>query len=139
MNRFAHQVDRSRVRLDLREALATIVGLSRRFADMRRVVIDLVLPDEPASVETDPFVLLHAVYLPLRGALEGAAEGERLVVRLRGRTISIRGSRPGPAEGTEELQEMLLSMLEAAAEPAEAGRYAFALPAAMSPEEEDDE
>ena len=141
MNAFSHNVDRTRVARDVREIVTGLVGLCRRFADMRRVEIETRLPDEPLSVETDPFLVQHALFLPLRRALDTAGEGGRVIVEAGaeadGARISISGGTPGPGEGEAAVLGMLHGLLGAAGAGAVEGEYSFVLPARMPERKEE--
>jgi C4-dicarboxylate-specific signal transduction histidine kinase len=72
MNRFAHSVDSTSVRLDLWEMLELLTALSLRFAAMRGVSLRMARPEAAAMLTTAPFLLLNLLWSCLEHALTAA-------------------------------------------------------------------
>ncbi len=75
MNRFAHSVDSTLVRLDLVEVMELLKTLSLRFASMQGFAFRLTRPQDSATVTTAPFLLLHLLWLCLEQAIAAAGPG----------------------------------------------------------------
>lgn len=140
MNAFSHSVDRRRAALDLREVVTLLAGLCRRFADMAKVELETRLPEKEIPVETDGFVLLHALYLPLRRAIAGGGPGATVTIAAApaadGAAVSIGGPRADAAAEEEGLLATLANLLGARREGDE-GRFGLLLPARMPAREEE--
>ena len=78
MNRFAHSVDASVVRLDLVEVMELLKTLSLRFASMQGAALHLLPPQPAATVTTAPFLLLNLLWLCLEQAVAAAGPGRRV-------------------------------------------------------------
>lgn len=72
MNRFAHSVDASVVRLDLVEVMELLKTLSLRFASMQGAALHLLPPQPAATVTTAPFLLLNLLWLCWEHAMTAA-------------------------------------------------------------------
>ncbi len=70
LNRFAHRVDAQIINFDLNELLNDIINLSRRFASLKRVNLEITLTDSQTNITNSPFVLQHIVFLIIILALE---------------------------------------------------------------------
>ena len=110
MNRFAHSVDASVVRLDLAEVMELLKTLSLRFASMKGAAFHLLPPQPAATVTTAPFLLLNLLWLCLEQATAAAgpartveltAEKEAGGASLRFRRLEELGSAPAAAFPTE--------------------------------------
>ena len=77
MNRFAHSVDASVVRLDLVEVMELLKTLSLRLASMQGAALHLLPPQPAATVTTAPFLLLNLLWLCLDDAM-AAGPGRRI-------------------------------------------------------------
>ncbi len=78
MNRFAHSVDASVVRVDLAEVMELLKTLSLRLASMQGAALHLLPPQPAATVTTAPFLLLNLLWLCLEQAVAAAGPGRRV-------------------------------------------------------------
>ena len=110
MNRFAHSVDASVVRVDLAEVMELLKTLSLRLASMQGAALHLLPPQPAATVTTAPFLLLNLLWLCLEQAVAAAgpsrtveltAEKEAGGASLRFRRLEALGSAPAAAFPTE--------------------------------------
>ena len=74
MNTFAHSVDESVKSIDLGETVEVVALLSHRFASMRGVSLEPILPPRPIMITTNPFFLKTLVWLCLDFAMDLAGE-----------------------------------------------------------------
>ncbi len=82
MNRFAHSVDDFEKSVDLQELLAVVVRLAQRFADMRRVNLDLRPAAAPVALATRPFLLENLLWCCLDFAMDRAGSGGTVAIRM---------------------------------------------------------
>jgi len=80
MNRLSHSIDEPVKQVDACEILELTVSLSNRFASMRSVAIDLLLPDSPVTMTTSPFFLNNLLWFCLDYAMDVA--GAEKVVKI---------------------------------------------------------
>ncbi len=80
LNRFAHTVDNGTAKTDVCEMLRLSVALSKRFASMRGVTIDLDHLPSSVFVTTNPFFLNYLIWLCLDYAMDAAGEPKRIVI-----------------------------------------------------------
>lgn len=77
MNIFAHSVDHNVKTVNLDEIIATVVELSRRFADMKGVVLEHNPAEIEVTITTKPFLLENIIWLCLDLAMDmTATEGK---------------------------------------------------------------
>ncbi|MEW6185319.1 MAG: sensor histidine kinase [Thermodesulfobacteriota bacterium] len=62
MNRFAHSSDDPMKTIDLGETLELITAIAGRLASMHEARVDLVIPDPPVMVNTNPFLLENLIW-----------------------------------------------------------------------------
>lgn len=109
LNRFAHAADHPEAQADLGETLRLFEGISARFLELNQRGMTLQLPPQPVPVKTAPFTLLHALFVCLRGFLDGGEGKEpiRLAACVQeGRTVvSMEG--PAPPDGGSGLERRL--------------------------------
>ena len=110
LNRFAHSIDEPAARFDLVAETVNLLGLTRRFAELRQVRLELAPCAEEILVAGDAFALQQALFACLRTALDGAGEGDRIDVRPRrdGDQAVVAVSSPAappPEEGEPRLAE----------------------------------
>ena len=74
MNSFAHSVDEPLRKVDVYETLELIVALTRRFADMREVKLELESCSELKAVSTNPFFLENLIYCCIDYAIKSTGE-----------------------------------------------------------------
>jgi signal transduction histidine kinase len=114
LNRFAHSVDEPRREVDVTELLGQICDLCGRFADLKQVVLERQLPDEPVSLTLDPFAFQYAVYLGIDLALQSAGEKRVVTVSLAkatsGYEVAVASADPIAADAGETAGR--LSMLQ---------------------------
>jgi hypothetical protein len=70
MNRFAHSADDSLKTIDLNEILDFVAALSRRFASMRGITLELKPPGSPVTITTLPFFLENIIWLCLNLSMD---------------------------------------------------------------------
>jgi len=88
-NRFAHSADEARCDTNLVELLDTIVALTRRLADRKRMNIETSYPGDKVVVNTNPFFLEMIVFTFLEAALETPRENATI-------TFTIENNPPSP-------------------------------------------
>lgn len=101
MNSFAHSVDETQKRIDLSDTLGLVIALSKRFASMRGVALELAPSHDPIRITTNQFILENIVWLCLDYAMDAAGRGKRVVVSAEknGNTILIRFAMPDGITG----------------------------------------
>ncbi len=62
MDRFAHSTDDPLKMIDLGETLELITSIAQRLASMHEAQVDLVLPDHPVMVVTNPFLFENLIW-----------------------------------------------------------------------------
>lgn len=105
LNRFAHSIDEPAARFDVVGETENLVGLTRRFAELRQARLELAPCAEEILVAGDAFALQQALFACLRIALDGAGEGDRIDIRLRRdgdeAVVELRGPAPLAGDGKE--------------------------------------
>ena len=76
MNRFAHSVDEPLRQADLNDTLGLMATLSKRFASMRGVTLELEPPSRQVPVVTNPFFLQNP-HMALPGLRHGIERGRQ--------------------------------------------------------------
>jgi signal transduction histidine kinase len=104
LNRFAHSVDHALRSVDLTDTTRLLTDLGRRHAHRHRVELELNLPEFPLSVESDPFLLEHAIFLLLTRTIEEAGTGETVTVTLEAETSGARLKFDGAPRGRVRLR-----------------------------------
>ena len=101
MNTFAHSVDESQKRIDLGDTLGLVISLSKRFASMRGVALELAPSHDPIRITANQFLLENIVWLCLDYAMDAAGRGKRVVVSAEraGNAILIRLAMPDGLTG----------------------------------------
>ena len=82
LNRFAHSVDSPRCSVDLSATVRMLTDLAMREARRHRVTLEVELPEGDLRVESDPFLLEHAIYVLLGKTLEGTEVNGTVTVTL---------------------------------------------------------
>lgn len=72
LNRFAHRVDTPLREFDLNELLNDITRLSKRFASLKKVELEIALPQKQIMITNNPFAVQHIIFLCLKLALESS-------------------------------------------------------------------
>ena len=80
MNRFAHSIDQFSAQVNLRDLIELVVNLTRRPAAMRKVILEMSMPQEPLSLTTNPFLLENLVWLCLQFAISATSAGQTLIL-----------------------------------------------------------
>ena len=70
MNRFAHSVDNTLMKINACEYIEFVARLCERFANMKGVTINPELPSEPVEISIFPFLFENIIYLCLDQAME---------------------------------------------------------------------
>jgi C4-dicarboxylate-specific signal transduction histidine kinase len=84
MNRFGHSIDEPERGCDLNEAMDNIVGLSQRFARLKKKTIELRPSAGPVMVTAHPFFLRELVFFLIDLILEADAASETIVMEVQG-------------------------------------------------------
>ena len=82
MNRFAHSVDNTFLKINACEYVDFVVRLSERFATMKGVVVKQELPSRPVQISTFPFLFENIIYLCLDRAIQSPGEDKTIVVSI---------------------------------------------------------
>ena len=82
MNRFAHSVDNSFIKINACEYIDFVIRLSERFANMKGVLIRPELPSEPIEIATSPFLFENMIYLCLDQAMQYPGEDKTIAILL---------------------------------------------------------
>ncbi len=78
MNRFAHSIDETVAEVDLNQTIELFMALTDRFAVMRGVKVDLMLPVNPVTIPTAPFYLLNLLWLCLDFCMSASSDEKRV-------------------------------------------------------------
>lgn len=78
-NRFAHSVDNPYGSADLEKSLTLVRTMAMRFATQRHISIDIVPCESSITLNAQPFVLLHLLWLCLQCAME-ATDAEKTIL-----------------------------------------------------------
>jgi C4-dicarboxylate-specific signal transduction histidine kinase len=89
MNRFAHSSDDLIKMIDLGETLELITSIAGRLAAMREAQLDLVLPDHPVMVVTNPFLFENLIWSCLEFLLLENHKAIKIIPETRGDDILI--------------------------------------------------
>lgn len=81
LNQFAHSVDHSVDKTDLKELLLRITKLCQRFAALKKVELTTTFDPQPIIVETNTFRIQQAVFLCLQLALDSNQQKKTLTIR----------------------------------------------------------
>lgn len=74
MNRFAHSIDHSIATIDLARTVELVIALTARFAAMKGVRVDLLLPDNPVAFRTAPYFLMNLLWLCLEFSMSASGD-----------------------------------------------------------------
>ena len=80
MNEFAHSVDVPVKRIDLIDILELLIVLSKRFASMREVTLELKRPANPVIITTNDFLLENLLWLCLDVAMDATGKDKTVVM-----------------------------------------------------------
>jgi signal transduction histidine kinase len=70
LNRFAHRVDAPIMEVNLNELLSDITRLSNRFASLKKVTLEVTLPEEQIKIINNPIAIQYIIFLLVSLALE---------------------------------------------------------------------
>ncbi|MBW2529281.1 MAG: hypothetical protein JRI23_34210 [Deltaproteobacteria bacterium] len=108
LNRFAHSMDYPREAIDVGAAVEAVVGISERFARLRRVTLEHRPAEHSAQIEGSAFELQHALFRALELVLLATPAGGTMTVSVEvkasGVRIDVVGS--GPADREADLDGM---------------------------------
>ena len=90
MDRFAHSTDDPLKMIDLGETLELITSIAQRLAFMHEAQVDLVLPDHPVMVVTNPFLFENLIWSCLEFLLTRDHKTIKLIPESIGEDIRIR-------------------------------------------------
>jgi C4-dicarboxylate-specific signal transduction histidine kinase len=108
MNRFGHSIDEPERGCDLNEAMDNVVGLSQRFARLKKKTIELKPAAGPVMVSAHPFFIRQLVFFLLDLILEADAASETIVMEvLEGGGNGLLVVRSGDFEYNEILKEKM--------------------------------
>jgi len=82
LHRFSHRLDAQSATASLNEAVAEVVALCQRLANLKTVRLTAEIPDDVMAMTDRPFVWQHAIYECLCIALEGASPDATVTVPL---------------------------------------------------------
>ena len=74
MNTFAHSIDEPLLKVDVYETLELIVALTKRFADMHEVKLELLDLPAKSAISTSPFFLKNLIYRCIDYAINSTGE-----------------------------------------------------------------
>lgn len=122
MNRFAHSIDQTIKTVELNPTLELTIALTARFAAMRGVRVELLLPPNQLAIPTAPFFLINLLCLCLDFAMSASGDDKRieLVAEETADSVQIRFQRLEglagqlPATFPSAREESLLAVLGAA-------------------------
>ena len=103
LNSFAHSVDEPVRDVELKSLVGNLFSLSRRFAELQRVVLTVQLPEDEIRTRTDPYALQYILFHSFRRMLAHAERDDRILIGLAAEetaVISISG--PAGSGGSEE-------------------------------------
>jgi signal transduction histidine kinase len=108
MNRFAHSVDNTFMKINACECVDFVIRLSERFANMKGVVIRQEHPSEPIEITTSPFLFENIVYLCLDKAIQYPGEEKNILISVHKEDDRIQFEFKGISAGNE-IEKNLLS------------------------------
>ena len=82
MNEFAHSVDVPVKRIDLIDSLKLLVALSKRFASIRGVTLELEHPADSIIITTNDFLLENLLWRCLDFAMDATGEDKTVVMHI---------------------------------------------------------
>jgi signal transduction histidine kinase len=82
LNRFAHRVDTPIVQFNLNELVNDIIRLSRRFASLKKVTLEVSLPEQSINMTNSPFSVQHAIFSCLSLALDFSDSNDNITTKL---------------------------------------------------------
>lgn len=80
LNTFAHSVDDPIREFEINTLLKNLTDLCQRFADMKKVRLEVRLLEEPVNITNSPFLVQQALYLYLRRVLSASNPDDTITV-----------------------------------------------------------
>jgi hypothetical protein len=116
LNRFAHRVDSPVVQFNLNDLANDIVRLARRFASIKKVTLEITLPQESISLTNNPFGVQHAIFSCLNLVLDFSNTNDIIITELEQEDlqsiVNIRSRLVEQNEQSEKKMENLSLILE---------------------------
>jgi len=82
LHRFSHRLDAQSATGSLNQAVAEVVALCQRLANLKKVRLTAEIPDEVVAMTDRAFIWQHVIYECLCTALEGTSPDGTVTVRL---------------------------------------------------------
>ncbi len=109
LNRFSHSIDDPIKQVDLVEVMNLTLSLSKRFARLKGVVIELNPSPVNISVTTNPFFLSHLLWLCMAYALDKAGEDKKIALDIQKQGADIRICFTGLTAGCNDARKILFA------------------------------
>jgi signal transduction histidine kinase len=141
LNKLAHSVDNCLATVELRELVELVAQLCARFASLKGVALEKILPADPVVVATNPFLLENLVGLCIDAATDSAGASKSVIIEVKttelGARIRFGGLKLTAGEATRlftsKAETALMAALKAVIEiNAEAGELVLTLPPDIS-------
>lgn len=136
LNTFAHTVDHLRIEIDVNDTVEAISTLCRRFATLRRVELDVTLPDIAPLLEGSPFDVQHVLYRCIDIGLRASQQGDTLHIRVEplesGARVAIQSDSPPENATDAEVRLEFLRLLVAELGAQLDARVAEGVPVALT-------
>lgn len=81
LNRFAHRVDAKIINFNFYELLNDITRISQRFASLKKVNLEISLPEEQKSITNNPFDLQHTIFLIYELSLNYCSSNDMISIK----------------------------------------------------------
>lgn len=108
MNRFAHSVDNTFMKINICEYIEFVIRLSERFANMKGVEVRYEFPFAPVETSTFPFLFENIIYLCLDQAMQHSGEDKTIIISARSENDRIHIEFKG-VSSVNEIEKSLLS------------------------------
>lgn len=116
LNRFAHRLDTPIVEFNLNELVDDIITLSRRFASLKKVSLELTLTEENILITNNPCRIQFTVFSCLQLALEDSKANDCITIGLdKTEThglLKISARSYNDNEDQEKIMELISSLVE---------------------------
>ncbi len=117
LNTFAHSSDVPQREYDVGESVRNLVELARRLAGLKRVALDLQVPDEPVMITGNPFLMQQLLFASIQRALQDAQRDDVVIVRVAGAAAGAEVAVDAPElplTGDEFISPLIASLLRLA-------------------------
>jgi C4-dicarboxylate-specific signal transduction histidine kinase len=81
LNRFAHSCDAPLANVDLNTLILEVVGLAQRFVRLKRVCLETELEDADIMLDSNAFVLQHAIFVCIQLSLNATDLDQCITIR----------------------------------------------------------